>query len=642
MSTKLVGSFSPALKPHAEWVDQNVGNKDGRLTAAELEAYKKKHPDATQYDPLKKELGTQKPVQDFSPASQPHAQWIDQNVGNKDGHLSADELDSYKAKYPDAASYAGLKAEMPLPGTTAGPGGGVPVGAGGGVLGFLLRNKSAVGPAAPGTPTVATTSPTAGVKTSLPLDALTQVGASPAGDTFHLDAASVATMSVRVRQVVLPNQGPGTEVAFRLTPEESSRLATAFNSNQVAGASQQPFVLEKGEFKDGATVFSGDEPYQPKVGYSNALKAWRVEEAGKYTVEFVPSRENPQVYRDRVRIRVLGATDQERKANLEAALARIQAPGTVADANATQSDRLLRLSLLRMVDPVQAEELGRSIKDVSVAALDEVLKAHGFQPEDVKGIAMKEVFPGQMTPVAPVLGEAYAKLGVKAVMAGIREVDFAVKILTSDGLMSSLERYGRGLHKAGASLSSDEMSGGAEYAFTRLVTPKAISAGTNISSSYGYGQVQLLSAGDEMKKLLSRTDWHAYPNDSYGVTVSRSQAEAPDADTVAKSEYTKRTSKFTTRPVLDDLVAQVNGDKPAPNSYGSANNFAAGNEACFKGGVAASAWTHAVVPSQQVKDQFITSLKAAGVTHLGGKPVEEAVIIATTWKQVGDQIGLGE
>jgi hypothetical protein len=151
MSIKSVGNFSPALQPHADWVDKNLGNKDGQLDAQELQVYKLKYPDATMFEPLNNEL----------------------------------------------AAVTGQAAVT----KTEAKGGAVNVGGGGGVLGFLLAQKGAV---AAGTTTAQTAS--TGVRQSLPMDSLTKIGASSAGDVFQLDADSVATMSVRARQVIFPER----------------------------------------------------------------------------------------------------------------------------------------------------------------------------------------------------------------------------------------------------------------------------------------------------------------------------------------------------------------------------------------------------------------------------------------------------
>ncbi len=469
--------------------------------------------------------------------------------------------------------------------------------------------------------------PTSSVQSSLPLDALTRIGNTASGAVYHLDSSLAGAMEVKVRQIVTPNKGPATELNARLTHAESLQLA-----NRIAGmpeAKKDAFLVEKASFDGKATVMEESGSYRP------SLSAQRIEDEGRFSLEYVPSTGNHQAYRDRLRIRAFGSSDAERKTNLEHALSKVGMSKLVTDADPLQTQRLVRLSVLRMVAPQAAETLGQRLQDVSLAEMDEALAKHGIGPERLAQVRIEEVFPGHMAPVDPALGKAYADLGVRALMVGIRELDSARLILTTDGLMSSVERYGRGLHKAGASLAADEASGGAEFAFLRMVTPAAIESSKSISSSYGAGRIQLLSVGERMQEQLSRTDWHAYPNDSFGVSVGKWQA---DSDAVSKAEYNKRTSKFSARPVLDELVGQVDGKLGGSNPYVS--GFRTSNETCLKAGVPARAFTHAVVGDEQTRTQFIELLRANGVDQLNGKPLEEAVLVARTWDQVDSQLGL--
>ena len=469
--------------------------------------------------------------------------------------------------------------------------------------------------------------PKSSVQSSLPVDALTQIGHTASGAVFHLDSSFAGAMEVKVRQIVTPNMGPATELNARLTHAESLQLANRLA--EMPEAKKESFLVEKASFDGKTTVMEAAGSYRPNI------EAQRIESEGKFSLEYVPSTGNHQAYRDRVRIRAFGSSDAERKANLELALSKVGLNKLVTDADPLQTQRLARLSVLRMVAPQAAETLGLRLHDVSLAELDEALAQHGIGPERLAQVRIEEVFPGHMAPVDPALGKAYAEKGVRALMVGVRELDSARLILTTDGLMSSVERYGRGLHKAGASLASDEASGGAEFAFMRMVTPSAIESSKSISSSYGAGRVQLLSVGQPMQAQLSRTDWHAYPNDSFGVSVGKWQA---DIDPVSKAEYNRRSSKFSTRPVLDELVGQVDGKLAGNNPY--ASGFRTSNEVCLKAGVPARAFTHAVVADEQTRTQFIALLQANGVTQLGGKPLDQAVIAATNWKQVSDRLGL--
>lgn len=554
------------------------------------------------------------PIGAASPAPAPSTGWAPKSGGAVNLNASG-----FGAAKPKPMS---LGAPLPLPTLTPAPLAQAPV-------------------AAPQTaPTAATQQPGA-VPTSLPIDQLSQVGRTPGGAAFQLDGGSVEGMEVRVKQIVHPTHGPGTELAMKLTAEASLQLSLGFGGNHLPGATSAPYVVERAKFENGATVMEA-EGYVPvvsgKYGGSEPLQAHRLEEAGKYSVEYVPPRGNPQAYRSKLRVRVFGATDAERKENLQSALARLTMPELVADADPARSEILRRTSVLRMVAPAQEEAILHGTEPVTLQGVDQALAESAVAPERMGGVRVSEVFPGHIAAVDPVLGKAYDELGVRALMVGVRKTDHVVLILTSDGLMSSAERYGRGIQSAGASLSSDERSGGAEYAFTRLVTQKAIEGGSSISSAFASGEVQLLSTGEEMKQLLSRTDWHAYASDNYGVAVPKYQTEGPHADEVSKSVYNQYQEKFTERRVLGELVARVNGEQEAPGSYGS--GYRASNEVMFRSGVPAQAFNYAIVASESLRAEMIEKLKAAGVSTLGGKPVEQAVLVATDWKQVGQQLGI--
>lgn len=472
---------------------------------------------------------------------------------------------------------------------------------------------------------------TGGVKTHLPIDALSSVGKSMGGEVFQLDSDKLGAMELNVRQVVDPSKGPGTEVRFRLTPEASRKLQDAFP--KFAGATQAPFLVEQATFADGALQLSAETPYQPVGANYQPLQAQRLEEPGKYQIEYVPPKDNPQAYRDKLRIRVFGATDADRKQNLEAALAKIDGASFIADADGKSAEKLNRLSVLRMVDPKTADSyVADKIDTVTVGQLDKALAAAGVDDKRLSKVKVEEVFPGHMVPVDPALGEQYSKLGVRAVMVGVGQAESVAKILTSDGLMSSLERYGRGIQRQGASMAQDELSGGAEFAFTRLVTDTAISGKADIANSFGAGQVQLVCAGDQMKKLLSRTDWHAYPDDSYGVSIADWQTQPPYADGTSIGQASMRSGKFSERRVLNELVEAVSGTNVGAFQYN--------NEAMFKNGVPASAFANAIVATDSVKQDLIKQLEAAGVKELGGQPLDKAIVIASDWATAAKKLGL--
>ncbi len=468
--------------------------------------------------------------------------------------------------------------------------------------------------------------PKSSVRTSLPIEQLTKIGASESGEAFHLDSSKVARMEVRARQIVTPTGQKGTELSLRLAPGASRDLSARIAAGELP-TTLTPYSVEKASFKDGAQHLEAEGAYLPRAITEATTNAHRVEESGKYTVDFIPQKGMSQAYRDRMRIRVFGDSDVERQNNLEAALQKMGLRALIADADPLQSQRFVRLSLLRMVAPGKVEALASRLSELSLSELDAALAEAGVDAERVKNARVEEVFPGHMAVVDPSLGEAYVNLGARAMMVGVKELDTVARVLTSDGLMSTTERYNRGLHRPGASSATDEQSGGAEYAFTRLVTDDVMKGSNDISRSMFSGVAQLLSLGDPLKKLLSRTDWHAYAKDTYGATVAASQVEGTDGD-AALSSLLSRYGKYGERPSLKQLLDAIEA---------GSGGFASSNEACFGQGVSSGAFTHVAVKDETARQELLGKLKEAGVTALHGAPIEERVIVAKTWNDVAKQ-----
>ena len=77
-----------------------------------------------------------------------------------------------------------------------------------------------------------------------------------------------------------------------------------------------------------------------------------------------------------------------------------------------------------------------------------------------------------------------------------------------------------GLRAGAARHLRTSCSGGAEFAFLRMLTKGASTFKWPIRDTYGSGVVQLLSTGAPMRAQLSRTDWHAFPEDRVPVSAS--------------------------------------------------------------------------------------------------------------------------
>lgn len=148
------------------------------------------------------------------------------------------------------------------------------------------------------------------------------------------------------------------------------------------------------------------------------------------------------------------------------------------------------------------------------------------QLERAEKLTRREVFPGYSTFVESGKHNEYlAKYGedVRAVhMLNSMSVDSVYRVLTT-GLMSTTERFSRGVVKNGISSVLDIDSGGADNVFTRIMNAEQ------------RGKIQN-HAVVLKPEIFDRTDWYAYNVDSYGSTN-----EAHFAGRLAPEEIFQRT-----------------------------------------------------------------------------------------------------
>ncbi|MEW5851024.1 MAG: hypothetical protein AB2A00_19715 [Myxococcota bacterium] len=110
---------SAHLQANATWIDENVGNRDGQLDAAEMDQFDRQHPGMrSTSDPLRTELAAAAQATLDLPADlsvsihqlgaslQQLGQWVDQALGNRDGQLSSDEVAHFQEAFGNDATHA--------------------------------------------------------------------------------------------------------------------------------------------------------------------------------------------------------------------------------------------------------------------------------------------------------------------------------------------------------------------------------------------------------------------------------------------------------------------------------------------------------------------------------------------------------
>ena len=227
-------------------------------------------------------------------------------------------------------------------------------------------------------------------------------------------------------------------------------------------------------------------------------------------------------------------------------------------------------------------------RDYKIARLKWQYKLENLDAEQLERaekLTRREVFSGYSTYVEDGKHEEYlAKYGedVRAVhMLNSMSVDSVYRVLTT-GLMSTTERFSRGVVKNGISSVLDIDSGGADNVFTRIMNAEQRSKIQN-------------HAVVLKPEIFDRTDWYAYNVDSYGSTN-----EAHFAGRLAPEEIFQRT-------------------------MGDLKHYSADNEQMFRTGIGVD-YIEAIEVDELDRDELLEGLREKGLSEVNGRPIEEVIV----------------
>lgn len=230
------------------------------------------------------------------------------------------------------------------------------------------------------------------------------------------------------------------------------------------------------------------------------------------------------------------------------------------------------------------------------------------QLERAEKLTRREVFPGYSTFVESGKHNEYlVKYGedVRAVhMLNSMSVDSVYRVLTT-GLMSTTERFSRGVVKNGISSVLDIDSGGADNVFTRIMNAEQ--------------RRKIQNHAVVLKpEIFDRTDWYAYNVDSYGSTN-----EAHFAGRLAPEEIFRRT-------------------------MGDLKHYSADNEQMFRTGIGVD-YIEAIEVDELDRDELLEGLYQKGLFEVNGRPIEEVIVAREfddddddDWGDWGNFEGAGE
>ena len=268
-------------------------------------------------------------------------------------------------------------------------------------------------------------------------------------------------------------------------------------------------------------------------------------------------------------------------------LVQMEVPKAMDETVAQQTlDEIFRQDL--GVEDALGEVSERAERDYKIARYQWQYKLDELSPDQVERaekMTRKEVFPGYSTFVEPGKHNEYlAKYGedVRAVhMLNSMSVDSVYQVLTT-GLMSTTERFSRGVVKNGISSVLDIDSGGADNVFTRIMNAEQRSKIQN-------------HAVVLKPEIFDRTDWYAYNVDSYGSTN-----EAHFAGRLAPEEIFQRT-------------------------MGDLKHYSADNEQMFRTGIGVD-YIEAIEVDELDRDELLEGLYQKGLFKVNGRPIEEVIV----------------
>ena len=280
-------------------------------------------------------------------------------------------------------------------------------------------------------------------------------------------------------------------------------------------------------------------------------------------------------------------------------LVQMEVPKAMDDMAAQQiMDEIFRQDL--GVEDALDEVSEAAERDYKIARYKWQYKLDELSPDQIgraEKLTRKEVFPGYSTFVESGKHNEYlAKYGedVRAVhMLNSMSVDSVYRVLTT-GLMSTTERFSRGVVKNGRSSVLDIDSGGAENVFTRIMNAEQ------------RGKIQN-HAVVLKPEIFDRTDWYAYNVDSYGSTN-----EAHFAGRLAPEEIFQRT-------------------------MGDLKHYSADNEQMFRTGIGVD-YIEAIEVDELDRDELLEGLHEEGLFEVNGRPIEE-VIVAREFDEDDDDWG---
>jgi hypothetical protein len=256
--------------------------------------------------------------------------------------------------------------------------------------------------------------------------------------------------------------------------------------------------------------------------------------------------------------------------------------------SAAAVDSLRKARLITQYDRVAWGKI-RSLKELTPETVDPIFhEAAQRFPELSKLLEdskLVQTTRGHVAHHSKEQAERLRKDGVRGLFHDMSSTDALVPILTDpdgSGLLSSTQRYSRGIFVNGMSTQTDFGTGGADGVFTRLVAK-----GQKDHKPPGKG-ARLLIDTDQ----LGRSDWYFFNFDNYG--------------RAGPVQYQQR--------------------KLVPEMKATLGSLSTGNEMVFQHGIPVEALRGVVVSDAGERARVLGRLRKAGVQTVNGTPIDQFVM----------------
>ena len=248
-------------------------------------------------------------------------------------------------------------------------------------------------------------------------------------------------------------------------------------------------------------------------------------------------------------------------------------------------DALERYKKMRAIWQTDAKAaLNLNPATASDAQIDTTLRTLGITKSRLDAMKVTKIQDGYWTLIDPENGAIARRNDVAYIYHQIFDKDQVAPVLKSGELLSTANRWGRGITVGGMSSEEDIRTGGADSVFTRIVFKG------NIGNDSYYNNRAVTLIFD--KSVLERTDWYAYKDDSYGRTTER---------------YMSR--RYGTEAHLQELQRRYDSS----------------NEIMFRKTVPLDKLTEIRVYSDRDRDDLIDALHNAGITEYNGIKIEDLI-----------------